>query len=93
MPNSKQAAKRLRQDAKRRENNKRRSSQMKNNIKAAMESIATGNADEAKVAVATAMSKIDKAAKKNVIHDNTASRKKALLSRKLRDMGKVSQEG
>ena len=78
MPNTKQAAKRLRQDDKRRIANKAVRSTMKTAMKKVLDA---ENPEEAKAALPEAMKKVDKAAKKSVIHDNTAARIKSRLSR------------
>ena len=78
MPNTKQAAKRLRQDDKRRIANKSVRSTMKTAMKKVLDA---ENPEEAKAALPMAMKKVDKAAKKAVIHDNTAARIKSRLSR------------
>jgi small subunit ribosomal protein S20 len=83
MPSSKQAAKRLRQSEKRRIANKGRVSAMKTHIKRTEAAIASGDAAKSREELASAMQKIDKAAKHGTIHKNTASRRKSLLARKL----------
>jgi len=89
MPNSKQASKRLRQDEKRKVLNRAAFSRMKTTTKKTLASIEEGNAAQAKEDLRLAMKRIDKAAKKNVIHKNTAARKKSLLARRLRDLEKA----
>lgn len=84
MAHSKQAQKRLRQADKRRELNKARSSTMKTEIKKTQEAIDAGDATKAAEQLRAAMKRIDKAAKHNVIHKNTAARKKSLLSRRIK---------
>lgn len=89
MPNSSQAKKRLRQDEKRRLLNKGAMSRMKNQTKKTLVVLESGDVAAAKESLRLAMMRIDKAAKKNVIHRNTAARKKSLLSRRLRDLEKA----
>ena len=81
MPNSSSAKKRMRQDAKRRLNNRTKASAMKTAIRRVQEAAEGG--DDAKIAeaVSHAYKRIDKAAKTNVIHANTAARRKALVAR------------
>ncbi len=86
MPNSKQAKKRNRQDERRRVMNKSRRSTMNTEIKKMFAAVTAGDVAKAKELLSSAMSKIDRAAKQNVIHRNTAARRKALLSRRLRDL-------
>lgn len=78
MPNSKQALKRMKTDDRRRMANKTVASSMKTAIKRVL-TAADGTTAEA--ALPNAMKRIDKAAKTNVIHDNTAARKKAQLAK------------
>ena len=78
MPNTKQAKKRLKTDEKRRMSNKAVRSAMRTAVKKVL---LAEDAESAKAALPLAMKKIDKAAKKSVIHANTAARKKAQLSR------------
>lgn len=90
MPNNKQAKKRLRQDERRCEQNKSRSSAMKNQIKKTTAAFAEGELEQAREQLKAAMSKIDLAAKKNIIHKNTAARRKSALSRRLLALEKSS---
>lgn len=79
MPNSKQAAKRMRQADRQRVRNKSLRTSMKSAVKRA------GSADEesAPGLLAAAMKRIDKAAKTNVIHKNAAARQKSRLARRM----------
>ena len=83
MPNTRQAAKRLRQDAKRRVTNRAYASRMKTEIKKFETHLSEGNLDGAKAVLPQAYKRIDKCAKKRVIHPNNANRKKARLARQL----------
>ena len=76
MPNTKQAKKRMKTDDDRRMHNKTVRSAMRTAVKNVLQS---ENADEAKAAMPTAMKRVDKPAKKNIIHDNAAARKKSQL--------------
>lgn len=78
MPNNKQAAKRLRQDEKRRMENKRTRSAMRTAIKNVLNADST---EEAEKLVPLVTKRIDKAAKKNIIHENAAARYKARMAR------------
>jgi small subunit ribosomal protein S20 len=77
MPNSKQAAKRMRQNDRRRLQNKSKRSAMKSAVKKVL---AAPSADEAREQLAMAMKRVDKAAKHNVIHKNAAARLKRRLA-------------
>lgn len=81
MPNTKSAKKRLRQSSKRRMLNRTKASAMKTAIRRVREAAAEGDATKVQAAVKVAYKKIDKAAKANVIHANTAARRKALVCR------------
>jgi small subunit ribosomal protein S20 len=78
MPNSKQAKKRLRQDELARQRNKADRTAMKTAVKLVL---TAEDGDAARQALPAAMKRIDKCAKKNIIHDNAAARKKSQLSR------------
>jgi len=81
MPNTKQAAKRLRQDDAKRIANRAKSTRMKTEIKRVETAVEAGDAAEAARCLPEAYRRIDKAAKRNIIHANTAGRKKARLAR------------
>ena len=78
MPHYKSAFKRLRQQEKRRLVNKAHKSRMRTEIKKVL---ASAEKEEAVKNLTVAFSVIDKMAKKNIIHKNNASRKKARLAR------------
>lgn len=78
MPNTKQAKKRMVTDDIRRMRNKTVRSSMRTAIRRVHEA---ETAEAANAALPTAFKCIDKAAKKNVIHDNAADRRKAQLHR------------
>ena len=78
MPNNKQAAKRLRQAETRRQENKLVRTSMRSAIKRVLEA---ENAEAAQNALPTAIKRIDKAAKKHIIHANAAARYKSRIAR------------
>jgi len=78
MPNSKQSSKRLLQAEKSRLQNKIVRTGMRSAMKKVLEA---ENKDAAAEAAPLAMKKIDKAAKRNVIHANAASRLKSQVSK------------
>ena len=80
MAHSKSAIKRWRQNAKRRERNKPVRTSARTAVKKARTAIGSG-ADDAAAAVREASSIVDRAAKRNVIHRNTAARHKSRLMR------------
>ncbi len=83
MANHKSAIKRHRQNLKRRERNRAVKSYLKTITKKVEAAVAAGNAEEAAKTLAAAVTALDKAASKGVIHRNTAARKKSRLSRKV----------
>jgi small subunit ribosomal protein S20 len=88
MPHSKQAKKRLRQSEKSRVHNQSQKSSMKTHIKKVVQAINEGDAEAAKKEMPTAMKKIDKAVKRNLIHKNEGSRRISRLSKKIDQLGK-----
>lgn len=83
MPNTKQAVKRLRQSKKQNLHNRIVKSEIRTFTRKFLEAVADGNASEAQAHMKTAQAKLDKAAKKGVMHANTVGRRKSLLHRKL----------
>jgi small subunit ribosomal protein S20 len=81
MAHSKQARKRIRQNEKRRLRNKSQSSEVKTLMKRLQEAVAKGDKAAATAILPLVCKKIDKAAKSHVLHRNTASRKKSLVTR------------
>jgi small subunit ribosomal protein S20 len=81
MPNNPSAAKRMRQEQKRRLHNRMVKSIVKTNITKARQAIASGV--DAEMAVRAAVSELDRAAKKGVIHRNNAARRKSRLMKQL----------
>ena len=84
MANTKSAEKRYRQAEARRDRNRAVTSSMRTQIKKMRKTIDEGDAEAIKSTLSETFSVIDTAAKRNVIHDNTASRYKARLSRAAR---------
>ncbi len=83
MPNSKSAAKQVRVSRKRHLHNKTIRSGVKTGITRAETLIFSGKVEAAREAVVTAISSLDKAAEKGVIHRNSAARRKSRLMKKL----------
>ncbi|MBN1160824.1 MAG: 30S ribosomal protein S20 [Dehalococcoidales bacterium] len=80
---SKSAQKAARASAKRRERGRSIRSQVKTYIDIAEKLIAEGDTKAAQSAVATAVSALDKAASKKILHSSNASRHKSRLLKKL----------
>ncbi len=87
MPIIKSAQKRMRQTEKRREQNITTKKSMRASIKSFIASL--GEKDSAKVSesLREAQSAIDTAVKKNILHKNTAARKKSALAAKAKAAG------
>ena len=83
MAHLKQSKKRIRTNEKARVRNLRQRSAMKTAVK----KVATATSKAAATAdLATAMSRVDKAAKKNVIHKNAAARLKSRMATRIAKM-------
>ncbi len=81
MPNNAAAEKRMRQEKKRRLRNRMVKSSVKTQITKARQAITSGADDQE--AVRAAVSELDRAAKKGVIHRNNAARRKSRLMKQL----------
>lgn len=88
MPKTKTAEKSARSAVRKAERNKTVRSEMKTAITRAEKLVSGKKGEEARVAVTDAISSLDRAAKKKVIHPNTAARKKSRLMKKLNASGK-----
>ncbi len=82
MPNNAAAEKRMRQERKRRLHNRMVKSIVKTQITKARQAIDAGE-ENAEEAVRAAVSELDRAAKKGVIHRNNAARRKSRLMKQL----------
>lgn len=78
MPNTKQSKKRMITDDDRRLRNKTVRSAMRTAVKSVL---SAESAEVATKALPLAVKRVDKAAKKNIIHENAAARKKSQLAR------------
>ncbi len=83
MPNRRAAVKRLRVDKKRHQRNLVIKREIKKALKKFQALFEAKNLTEAKASIGKIYSLLDKAAKKNIMHANTANRKKARLARKI----------
>lgn len=81
MANTKSAKKRIRSNARKHERNTMYRSRVKTMVKKAEQSIFSGSPDEA--TIREAISTLDKAAVKGIIHKNNAARRKSRLMKKL----------
>ena len=85
MPGSKSAQKQVRVAERRRLRNKSMRSLCKTNITKAEKLIFSGELEAAREAVVAALTALDKAAEKGVIHPNNAARRKSRLMKKLNE--------
>ena len=85
MPVTKSAKKQMRVAERRRLRNQPIRSQCKTNITKAERLIFSGELEEAQKAVVAAISSLDKAAEKGIIHANNAARRKSRLMKKLNE--------
>ena len=90
MPIIKSAKKRVRVSEKQRMRNKSIRTMCKTNITKAEKLIFSGSIEEANAAVTEAISSLDRAAEKGVLHNNNAARRKARLMKKL-NQAKISK--
>lgn len=84
MANTAQARKRARQAIKNRERNVAQRSNMRTMIKKVLTAVQAGDAASAQKALKDAMSPLDRAARKGLVHKNKAARLKSRLSAKVK---------
>ena len=87
MANSRQAAKRARQNEKRFSINKARRSRIRTFLRKVEEAIASGDKDAAQSALREAQPELMRGVTKGVMHKNTASRKMSRLSSRVKALG------
>ncbi len=83
MPNTISAKKRVRQIEKRTARNKAIRNRARTFVKSALQAIEVGDAEMARDSVYRAVSALDRAASKGVIHPNNAARRKSRLMKRL----------
>ena len=93
LPHSKSAQKEVRASKKKRLRNKSIRSLCKTNITKAERLIFSGEPGLGRGATIAAISSLDKAAEKGVIHPNNAARRKSRLAKKLNEMQALSSTG
>lgn len=81
MPNTKSAYKRLRQSEKRRLRNRIAKKIIRTYSKRSLKAAADGNLEQAVADFRFAVSRIDKAGARRILHPNTAARRKSRLTR------------
>ena len=90
MPNTRSARKQVRVTEKRHLRNKSIQSLCKTNITKAERLIFSGELESAQEAAVAAISSLDRAAEKGVIHPNNAARRKSRLMKKLNEARTLS---
>jgi small subunit ribosomal protein S20 len=88
MPIKKSAKKYMRVTATKTEKNRKIKGAFRSAIKKTLEAIRAGNKDNAQEWFKKAAKALDKAVQKNVIHKNTAARRKSRLNAKIKNLGK-----
>ncbi len=83
MPNSSSARKRLRQSKVRRASNRSAKSALKTHVKKVLTAAESGDVDSAEKLYIEAARKLDKASSGNIIHQNSAARRKSRMQRKI----------
>jgi len=83
LANIKSQIKRNRQNLKKRARNRIYRGTARSMVKDARVALASNDPEQAKIAVTTAVSALDKAAEKGVLHKNNAARRKSRLMKKL----------
>ncbi len=83
MPNTESSKKRVRQTEKRTFRNKERRTSMRTFVRKVNEAIEAGDKGTAQTELVNAYRAIDKCAKANIIHDNTAANHKAKLTKRV----------
>ncbi len=91
MANIQSAIKRNRQNAKRREHNRVFRGRARTFVRDANAAIESGDVEQAGKAAQMAVSALDKAAAKGVIHKNNAARRKAAVMRKFAALEKAKK--
>ena len=86
MANTKSAIKRIRQNEKRRLRNRIFRGEARTFVKEARQAIQSEDLDEARAATLKAVSALDKAAVKGIIHRNNAARRKSRLMQRLAEL-------
>lgn len=92
MPTMKSAKKRLRQNIKHNLRNRTYKSALKTQMKKFLNAIREGNAQAAQEGLRLTVKKLDTGVSKNILHKNTASRKKSRLTKKLNQMKAAVQQ-
>lgn len=87
MANTKSAKKAIKTQERRRVRNQMVKTRVRGTFKKANQAVAANDSEQAAADVKVAISQIDKAVSKGIIHKNTAARKKSRLMKKLNACG------
>jgi small subunit ribosomal protein S20 len=90
LANIKSAIKRIKQNEKRRQRNRVYAGAARTFVRKARASIESGEMEEARRATLKAISALDKAAEKGIVHKNNAARRKSRLMKRLAALEKES---
>ncbi|MBW7956263.1 MAG: 30S ribosomal protein S20 [Deltaproteobacteria bacterium] len=88
MANHASAIKRHKQSEKRKQRNASVKSSLRTAVKKVKEAVSAGKADEAKANLKSAITELDKAASKGVLHRNNAARRVSRLSKLVNEKAK-----
>ncbi|HMO14213.1 MAG TPA: 30S ribosomal protein S20 [Pirellulaceae bacterium] len=84
MPNTKSAAKRLKQNVDRRSRNRSVKSELKTHVKKVASSVSSGDVPKAEEEYKVTAKRLDQASSKGVIHPNKSARLKSRLQKKIK---------
>jgi small subunit ribosomal protein S20 len=90
LANTKSAIKRIKQNQRRRLRNRLFSGRARTYVRQAHSTMDEGTPEEARAATMAAISALDKAAEKGILHKNNAARRKGRLMRRLAKLDKPS---
>ncbi|TWU54682.1 30S ribosomal protein S20 [Rubripirellula tenax] len=88
MPNTASAKKRLRQNEKLRISNRAKRSTLRGQLRRVRDAVKAGDSDAAQAELRIAQKRIDQAAAKNLLHQNTADRTKRRLNKIVKAIAK-----
>ncbi|MBL8058277.1 MAG: 30S ribosomal protein S20 [Anaerolineales bacterium] len=91
MANKQSAQKRIRSNARKRAVNQKSRSRTRSAVRGAREALDAPLADTSRPAVMAAVSALDKAAEKGVVHKNNAARRKSRLMKQLNALEKTGK--
>ncbi len=93
MAHSLSSKKRIRQNARRRAQNRTHTTALKTKLRKCEDTLAHGQAQEAEAAIQVATKALDREADRGTMHRNAAARRKSRLARRLRNAKKAGTAG